>query len=387
MGSKYNFDKIIDRRHIDSYKWNVRDNEYSFSIADMDFDVIPEIKEAIIKQAKIPTYGYTYVNDKYYEAYIKWWKSRYDTTLKKEWFMYSISVVASIDSVIKRLTNVNEGISLLSPNYNVFYNCINNNHRKVIEIPFDYKDYKYSINWDLVEQGISKSKMFILCNPHNPIGRQFSEDEILRIVDICKKHNAYIISDEIHADIDYNGSRYVPALKVSDYEKLIVMLSPSKTFNVAGLHSSVVITPNSEIKGIIEKGLQEDDVGEPSFFSIAPIIAAYESGEEYVNELNDYLKQNRAFLKEFFDKNGLKLRIIDNNSTYLLWIDISSYSSNSEDFTNQLFAKNHILVCSGKNYHEHHSSFIRVNIATNRNNIIKFCEGIKDFLLKGENKL
>lgn len=382
MGNKYNFDKVINRRHINSYKWNIKDDEYSYSIADMDFDVANEIKEAIKEQADIPTYGYTFVSDEYYEAYIYWWKYRYNTKLKLEWFMFSTSIVASIDSVIKRVSNINDSISLFSPNYNVFYNCIINNHRKILEIPFIYKDYKYSIDWKLTEEMISKSKIFIFCNPHNPIGKQFSEEEIIRLVGLCKKYDVYFISDEIHSDLDYNKHRYVPVLKTSNFDKLVVMLSPGKTFNLAGLHSSVVVIPNESLRNMIKKGLEEDDVGEPTFFSIRPVIAAYTKCEEYVNELNNYISENKAFLNDFFFKNGIKMQIIDSSATYLLWIDISKYSHDSEAFTNLLLKKGKILVCSGKTYHEHYSSFIRLNIATSRENIKKFCDLLLDFLKK-----
>ena len=382
MGNKYNFDKFINRRHINSYKWNIKDDEYSYSIADMDFDVANEIKEAIKEQADIPTYGYTFVSDEYYEAYIYWWKHRYNTELKLEWFMFSTSIVASIDSAIKRVSNINDSISLFSPNYNVFYNCIINNHRKILEIPFIYKDYKYSIDWKITEEIISKSKIFIFCNPHNPIGKQFSEEEIIRLVGLCKKYDVYFISDEIHSDLDYNKHRYVPVLNTSNFDKLIVMLSPGKTFNLAGLHSSVVVIPNESLRNMIKKGLEEDDVGEPTFFSIRPVIAAYNKCEEYVNELNNYISENKAFLNDFFVKNGIKMKIIDSSATYLLWIDISQYSHDSEAFTNLLLKKGRILVCSGKIYHEHYSSFIRLNIATNRENIKKFCDLLLVFLKK-----
>ena len=144
MANKYNFDKEIDRRQTHSYKWNIPNNYISLSIADTDFMVADEIQKAIIERAKNPTYGYTFVPDEYYEAYINWWKRRHSVTFKKEWFSFSTSIVASIDSIIKRLSNSNDGICVLSPNYNVFYNCIKNNNRKLIEVPFDYKNYEYS---------------------------------------------------------------------------------------------------------------------------------------------------------------------------------------------------------------------------------------------------
>ena len=375
---KYNFDKSIDRRLTRSYKWDIKEDEYSFSIADMDFLVAEEISKAIKDRAEQATYGYTYVPKEYFQAYIRWWKDRYNTTLKEEWFCYSASVVASIDVILKRVTIPNDKVAIFSPNYNVFYNCINNNKCVLNEIPLDYIDNKYSIDYEKLEKALKESKVFILCNPHNPIGHGYSEKELKNIVELCKKFDVYLISDEIHSDLDFNIARYTPILKVTDYKKAIMLISPSKTFNVAGLHSSVVVIPDPTLRELIQNGLYQDDVGEPNYFSIEPVIAAYTKCDEYVNELNDYIKENRRFLSEFFVKNGIKYKIVSENFTYLLWVDITAYSSDSEEFSNRLFEKYHCKVMSGKSYHEFHSSFIRINIATQLKNIKKLCDALKN---------
>ena len=385
MAKRYNFDHEIDRRQTHSYKWDIPNGKLSFSIADTDFEVADEIKEAIKTRAEQSTYGYTYVPDEYYGAYIYWWKHRYGLELKREWFIFSTSIVASIDSIIKRVTNVGDGVALFSPDYNVFYNCIENNKRTIKEVPFFYENYQYSIDWELLENTIKESKMFILCNPHNPIGKQFDKDELIRISSLCEKYDVYLLTDEIHSDLDYNQKRYNPLFKYSNYEKAIMLVSPGKTFNLAGLHSSVIVIRDQNLKTLIEKGITEDDVGEPSFFSIEPVIAAYTKCEDYVNKENDYILENKRVLNEFFLKNGLNLKIIGGDATYLLWIDISKYSSDSEAFAKELYKQKGVMVLSGKHYHEHFSSFIRVNIATQRKNILQLCESLNNFLNKKEN--
>lgn len=384
MATKYNFDKLIDRRVTHSYKWDIPENGLSFSIADTDFEVATEIRQSIIDRADQLTYGYTYVPDAYYDAYIYWWNHRYGLKLEDDWFIFSTSIVASIDSLIKRLSKEGDGVSLFSPNYNVFYNCISNNKRKILEVPFSYLNYEYSIDWDLLESSIKESKIFILCNPHNPIGKQFTVEELKRISALCEKHQVYLLTDEIHADLDYNENRYNPLFKYSDYSRAIMLVSPGKVFNLAGLHSSVIIVRNQSLKAIIQKGIYEDDCGEPSFFSIEPVITAYTKCEKYVDEENDYIKENKRILSEFFSKNVLDLKIIGGEATYLLWIDISSYSNDSVDFVNKLKEKTGLVLCPGKNYHEHFSSFVRMNIATPRKNILQFCNLLKDFLDKKE---
>ena len=212
------------------------------------------------------------------------------------------------------------------------------------------------------------------------IGSSNSVEENEKIISLCKKYNVYLLSDEIHSDLDYNEKRYNPIIKTKEYERLILALSPGKSFNLAGLHSSVLVIPNEELRSRIEKGLQEDDVGEPSYFSIEPVIAAYTKGDEYVQEENAYIYENKRYLKEFFIKNGLNLEIIGGNATYLLWIDISHYSNDSVAFVNDFSNKYNLFLIDGKHYHESQSSFVRINIATQKKNIIHLCNCLLDYL-------
>lgn len=384
MANRYNFDKSINRRLTHSYKWDVNEDTLSFTVADTDFEVAKEIQDAIKNRADMSTYGYTYVPDEYFEAYIHWWKSRYGLELKKEWFIFSTSIVASIDSVLKRISNIGDGVALFTPNYNVFFNCITNNKRKVVEVPFIYENYEYSIDWELLENSLKESKVFIHCNPHNPIGKQFTYEDNKKIIELCKKYDVYLITDEIHSDLDYNENRYNPLLKSGLYEKAIMMVSPGKSFNLAGLHSSVMIVHDKSLKKKLEKGVYEDDIGEPNYFSIEPVIAAYTKAEQYVAEENEYIAENRRILKEFIDKSGLNIQIVGGHATYLLWLDVSSYSHDSVKLYEDLKNKVNIVVAPGANYHEHFSTFIRVNIATQRDNIYRLCEALKLYFNKGE---
>ena len=382
MKNRYNFDTKLERRYTHSYKWNVPRGVLSLSIADTDFLVAKEIQKAIIDRANRPTYGYTFVPQTYYDAYINWWSRRYGLELQREWFMFSSSIVASIDSIIKRVSKEGDKISLFSPNYNVFYNCIQNNKREILEVPLKYENYEYSIEWVRLENAIKQSKIFILCNPHNPIGFQHTKEQLEKIIDLCEKYDTYLLTDEIHADLDYNETRYIPALKVRHYSKLIMLVSPGKSFNLAGLHSSVVIIEDPELRELVQKGLYEDDVGEPSYFSIEPVIAAYNKCEQYVVEENEYLKENKRILTEFLHKNDINIKVIGGKATYLLWLDVSAYSDDSEAFANGLLKHTGVLVIDGKHYHEHYSTFIRVNIATQRDNIYRFLNAIKTYVKK-----
>lgn len=380
---RYNFDESINRSLTNSYKWDIKNGEIPYTIADTDFKVADEIVESIKNRSEKACYGYTGVPQEYFDAYIYWWKHRHKLDLSSYHFVYSTSVVASIDCIIKRYSNSGDGIALFSPNYNVFYNCINNNNRKLLEVPFSYENYEYKIDFELLEKALKESKIFIFCNPHNPTGHIFSENEIKKISELCEKYQVLVISDEIHADIDYNQNRYVPFYRVSEYKNSVMLVSPSKVFNLAGLHSSVIVCKDKSIAEKLQKSVNEDDIGEPSYFSIDPVITAFTKCEEYVNEENDYLAENKRLLTEFCGKKDLKLHFIDCTATYLLWVDISHYSNESEAFTKALREKTGIVLACGKNYHEHYSSFVRINIATQKENIVKLCEGLKTFL-KGE---
>lgn len=369
--NKYNFDLTIDRRKTYSYKWDCKENEISLSIADTDFMVLPEIKEAILKRSDDERYGYTYVPNSYFEAYKKWFGNRYHASFEVSDCIYTTGIVASLDSVIKRITNPNDGVMILTPNYNVFFNIIKNNNRKLVDCPFRYENFRYEIDWALFESKLKEAKVFIFCNPHNPIGMRFSKEDILKVVDLCKKHDVYLLSDEIHADFDYNDERYVSTLSCVDYDKLMVFFSPGKTFNVAGLHSSIIVIKDKKLREKIQKGVYEDDIGEPNYFSVAPVIAAYTYGDHYVKEMNDYLVKNRELVKSYLLDNCPHLHLIDNEMTYLLWIDISHYQKPSNTFVDELRKEVGLILCPGNVYGD--ERFVRMNIATS-------CEILKDAL-------
>ena len=382
--SKYNFETSIDRKATNSIRWDVEEGKLPLNIADMDFMVMPEITEAITKRAKQSCYGYTFVSECYYQAYIRWWKNHHNTELKKEWFLFSNSVVGSVDSLLKHLGNPGDQVAMITPIYNVFFNCIKNNQMIVKECEFIYRENLTEINWDKLEKILKEkdTKFFIFCNPHNPVGRKFEKNEINRIVNLCFQNSVFLISDEIHADINYNKDEYI-SLFSSDgvnYDKAILLLSPGKTFNVAGLHSSVVVIPNKELLDLVQEGLYQDDIGEPNYFAIDPVIEAYTHGDEYVNQLNSFLYENKEYLREFLLKNELNLKIIGSDFTYLLWLDISKYCSDSIKFCKELEKKTGLIAAPGANYGSAGEGFIRLNIATTRKNIEDACNRLLVFL-------
>ena len=375
--TKYDFDRTIDRRIAHSRKWDVLDNEISLTVADTDYQVMDEIMEEVNRINLLGRFGYTSPDERYFNSYVHWFGSRYQAKFEVEDCLFSTGVVASIDSILKHLGKPHDKVMMFTPIYNVFYNCVRNNDCDLLECPLTYHNYQYFIDWELFDKQIKNAKFFILCNPHNPVGMMFDRTDLEKISKACLENNVYLISDEIHADIDYNQNRYVSMLNDFNNDKLIVCLSPGKTFNLAGMHSSIVVVKNEILRDFIQAGLWKDDIGEPSYFGVDPVSIAYLEGETYVTEMNKYLKANRELFIEFL-KGYPKLHLVKNTHTYLLWIDISEYGLDSDKFVQKLREKTGLLVASGKVYGD--PRFIRINIATSKQIIEESLQRLEKFI-------
>ena len=382
---KYNFDNIVDRRKTNSVKWG--NSPYlEMWVADMDFAVLPEIKEAIISKANIDAYGYVCPSDEYFESYVKWWKKRHNVELKKEWLIFSNGVVASIDSILKRFATPKDEVVMLTPVYNIFFNCIKNNGCIASCCSFVYKNGEYSIDFKELERLLKseKAKFLLLCNPHNPSGTIFTKGELKKIVDLAVKYDVLIISDEIHCDITHPKKEYTSILSVcgDNYKHVVVLLSSTKAFNLAGLHTSAIAVPYRPYRTLISKAVGKDDIGEPNYFACEAAIAAFTYGEEYNKQLREYVFKNKQYVKDFFTKEIPSLKVVGGDATYLMWIDISSASKNSDGFTRELEAEEGLHICSGLAYGIEGKTFIRINVATSLENVKECCKRLKHFILK-----
>ena len=381
---KYNFDEISDRRNTNSIKWDVKENELPMWVADMDFKVLTDIQEAIIEAANRGSYGYSYPTNKFFEAYHKWWLSRHDLDIPTEHMIYVSGVVSALDSLINHLTNKGDAILLLAPSYNGFFNVIKNNKRKVVTSDLLYQNEDYVIDIVDVEKKIvdNSVKLTIFCNPHNPTGKIWSKEEIKSFYMICKKHHVIFVSDEIHCDIVDPGYKYVPALKVAD--DIITLVAPSKVFNLAGLQSAVCVIKDKELRDKMQAAFYHDDMGEPNYFVEPATIAAYTKGNDYVDELNQYLLINKEYIKDFFSRELPRLKVVSGHATYLLWIDISSYHIPSEEFVRELRKETGLFVCEGTLYGEAGENYIRLNVATSLANVKEAMNRLKTFLKNKE---
>ena len=366
---KYNFDKISHRLHSSSIKWDVKDHELPMWVADMDFMVAPEIQEAIINATKDNSFGYTFPTEEYFKAYQSWWQNRHHVYIDTSWMIFASGVVSALDSMIRILTKENDGVMLLTPVYHTFFNVIKNNKRQVVISDLINDNDNYLINYQDVEDKIKTAhvKALIFCNPHNPMGRIWKKEEIKRLADICEKNNVYLISDEIHCDVIDPGYEYNCALQAS--ENTIICISPGKAFNLAGLHSAVIVVKDENKRKLLQEAFYHDDIGEPNYFAVPATIAAYTKGEDYLNELNKYLYQNKLYVSSFIKDNLPQVRLVEAHATYLLWLDISKLNIRSDVFTNELREKTGLILSPGLQFGEEGAYFLRMNVATSSENV------------------
>lgn len=369
---KYNFSKLTNRFNTNSLKWDVNDNELPMWVADMDFETAPEIREAIRKKVDFGIYGYTIIPDEYYLSISNWWERRHNFKIEKEWILFCTGVVPAISSIVRKMTREGDNVLVQAPVYNIFYNSIVNNNRKVLSSDLCFDGKEYSIDFEDLERKLSDpaTTLMILCNPHNPIGKVWSKETLKKIGELCIKYSVLVVSDEIHCDLTY-GNSYIPFASISPEiaQNSITCIAPTKTFNLAGVQASNIIVLNDEIRKMVNRGINTDEVAEPNAFAIEATIAAFTKGEPWLNELIEYLAENKRVVQEFIYNELPSLNIIHSDATYLLWIDCSSITKDSLDFCKFIRKETGLYVSSGHVYGSNGGHFIRMNIASQRERV------------------
>lgn len=379
----FDFDNVPDRRGTSSLKWDVKSDELPMWVADMDFSAAPCIKEAILRRAEHGIFGYTVVPDEWYDSVINWWKRRHGVSFKREWLQFATGIVPAISSMVKRLTNVGDNVVVLTPVYDIFFHSIENFGRHTLESKLLYREGRYSIDFDDLERALSHplSTMMILCNPHNPVGKIWNREELLKIGKLCKKYGVTVVSDEIHCDITEPNKDYIPFASVSDICKdiSVTCISASKAFNIAGLQSAIVAVPDPVLRNKVVRGLNSDEVAEPNCFAAEATIAAFNDGEQWLEEFKKYIYENKRFAKEFLS--GSPVSIVNGEATYLLWIDCSKITDNAEEFTAFLRERTGLYLSAGNQYRGNGNTFVRMNIAcprkTLQDGLERFLKGIR----------
>ena len=385
---KYDFDKLTDRRSAYSCKWEVASGELPMWIADMDFETAPAVKRAVVDIANHGIYGYSTMPSEFFSALSEFRKRRHGHNFLPEEAVFSTGVVAALSSLVRKLTTPAENVLIQAPVYNIFYNSILNNGRRVISSDLVYRDGEYSIDFSDLEEKLAdkQTSLMIVCNPHNPVGRIWKREELAKIGELCHRHGVTVISDEIHSDIVAPGLHYTPFSEASEICREISLscVSASKSFNIAGLQAAAVISHNPHLRHKAYRALNTDECGEPNIFAMAANIAAYRDSDGWLDELLLYLHENRLHAEKMLSDAKVELLPVRSEATYFLWVDISRYSRDSKSFCEQLRKKTGLYVSSGASYGEAGEGFIRINLATQRSRVsdgmarlISFVSGMK----------
>lgn len=364
------FDEAADRSNVKSVKWDVKDGELPMWIADMDFKTSPAIIKALQEKLKVAAFGYEDIPDEYFNAVANWYEKRHHFRPETDWMIFATGVVPAISSAVRRLTHLGDNVLVQAPVYNIFYNSIVNSGRHVLssDLVYDEASHTYSVDWDDLEQKLAEplTNMMILCNPHNPVGIIWTREQLIRLAKLCNKHHVTIFSDEIHGDITFTDDGYVPmfSLPTDLIQNLEVAVSPSKTFNVAALHAATVIVPNPNLRAQVSRGLNSEELAEPNLVAIPGTIAAYEEGDEWVNDLLSYLAENRQLVSDFIKDNlNNEITLVQGNATYLVWLDVSQLTNDSAKFAEFIREKTGLILSAGSIYGGNGSQFLRMNLA------------------------
>lgn len=389
---KYNFDKIAERKNTNSVKFDfykeykIPEDAIPLWVADMDFEVCEEVKKALLETAEHGVFGYSDTKDDYFKALENWYFTYFDWKIKEQWVIKTPGVVYAIALAIKALTKENESILIQKPVYYPFSNIILKNNRKLINNPLINKDEKYYMDFEDFENKIVSEnvKLFILCSPHNPVGRVWTKEELEKIGDICLKHNVLIVSDEIHSDFVFKNNKHTvfSNIKPEFSDITITCTAPSKTFNIAGLQLSNIIIQNADIREKFNNEVLKNGLDLFNPFAIKACEASYKYGRQWLEELKTYLENNIKFVKEFLLENLPQIKLIEPEGTYLLWLDFRNLKLNQNQLDDLIINKAKLWLDSGTMFGEEGEGFQRINIACSKSILEKALLQLKNAVEK-----
>lgn len=375
----FDFDEVVERRGTGCVKWDECPNDgvIPLWVADMDFRVAPAIQKALQQRVEHGVFGYNIVPESYYEAVISWFRRRHQWEIQRQWILYTTAVVPAMSCVIKALTMPGEKVLILSPAYNCFFSSIKNNGCEVLESALRRVDDTFEVDFIDFEAKCAdeKTTVFLLCNPHNPCGRVWSREELLRMYDICKKHGVKVVSDEIHCELIMPGYKFVPFGTVTD--DCVVMNSPSKNFNTAGLQIANIICSHPSWRRRIDRAININEVCDVNPFGIVALQAAYNESEGWIDGLCEYLWGNYQVLCDFIGKNIPQWKVCRLEGTYLPWVDISAMGMTSQELADRLLTEAKVWINPGTMYGPvTGEGYVRFNIATQRSRLMEALERI-----------
>lgn len=371
----YNFDAVIDRSNNFAAKWSEMDKKFGTNdllpmwVADMDFKAAPCIIDALKERLDQGIYGYTTRPDSYNQSIVNWISRIHDWNIKSEWLVFSPGVIPTISVLIQEMTNKSDKIMIQEPVYSPFNSVVKDNGRElVISELVQLDDGSYVMDYEDIEAKIKDVKLFILCNPHNPVGRVWSKNELKKLGDICLKHNVKVISDEIHSDIIFKNNKHIPFASICEEfeQNTITCMAPTKTFNIAGLQTSYVVLPNEEDYKILDSAFARLDIRRNNSFSLVATEAAYNHGEDWLKEFLEYLEGNVDFAIKYIEEKMPSLKVKKPEGTYLLWVDFSKLGVSDECIAKALVEKGRVALNQGTSFGNSGKGFQRINLACPR---------------------
>ena len=371
--SIYNFDEIVDRHNTHAVKVDhcPAPDVIPMWVADMDFKAAPCIMDALRKRLEHGVFGYVNVPQEFYDSITGWFDRRHHWKIDRNLIEYTTGVVPALSAVIKGITTPGDNVVILTPIYNCFFSSIRNNGCNIVEVPLLYgDDYRYTINFEALEQALSheRTTALLFCNPHNPAGRVWTRQELQHVSDLCIKHGVRVISDEIHCELTMPGVEYTPFASISQQaaDNCITCGSPSKSFNIAGLQAAFIVCCNQEVKDAVDKAININEVCDINPFGLEAFMAAYNEGEDWIKQLNTYIAGNYNLMHKMMSEQLPQFHITPLEGTYLAWIDVRNTGMTSEEVTQRILDKGKVLVNDGLMYGQAGNGFIRVNLATPR---------------------
>jgi cysteine-S-conjugate beta-lyase len=380
---KYNFDEIIVREGTNCLKYDARERFFGKNdvlplwVADMDFKTPDFIVEAIKKRAEHEIYGYTFRGDSYYQSITDWMKRRHNWQIQREWISFSPGVVAGFTFAIEAFSKPGDGVVVQPPVYFPFFDSVKGTKRKMIENPLKIENGRYTFDFDDLKAKIDENtKLLLLCNPQNPGGMVWIKEELTELANICLENKIMIISDEIHSDLIFEGHQHIPLASLSEEiaQNCMITMAPSKTFNVAGFSSSVVIIPNTTKFARFERVIGVPHLHMGNIFGTIAMEAAYTHGDEWLNQLLQYLWENYRVLEDFFKTRLPKVKVMKPDATYLIWIDFREYGMKNDELMKFTIENAGVGLNDGGRFGTGGDGWLRINIGCPRSILVEALE-------------
>lgn len=382
----YDFDQAVDRRGTTSIKWNFQnsfgqqDGLLPFWIADTDFPTVPEVIEALKKRCDHPVFGYSDPLPSTFQAIQGWWSRRYGWTPDTEWMFMTCGVVTGIYFALDALVDKGDKVLTFTPVYDPFFAAIQNSGHTLVDCPLEHKDDYFTIDFDRFESELKNGvKAVVFCNPHNPVGRVWTAEELERVAELCVKYDAWLLSDEIHAD--YGLTRKYTPMGIFEkvHDKLVIFTAISKSFNLAGMVSACIMIPNADVRAKVRYEFDSRWMFGPADLAFTAMEAAYTHGDAWMDAVCDYLRQSVELVNRFVSEHMPKVKVTRHEGTFLMWLDMSCAGKTSGEMTSILAKEYGLALGDGSHYGKQAEGFMRLNIGCTHATLKQGLEGLERF--------